>query len=70
MNSLGALRLLENNPHLKKLVIKENDNNNYAVDSRMITYFSHYCRELTEISLRLSISRDGSFGDDFFAEAF
>jgi hypothetical protein len=43
---LSVLRLVECNPHIKRLVL---ENNEIAIESRMIAYLSKHCKEVNEI---------------------
>jgi hypothetical protein len=50
VNALSILRLVENNPHVTQLVIEE-DEDSYAIDSRMITYLSQHCCEAKRVDI-------------------
>jgi hypothetical protein len=52
MAALSTLRLIECNPHVKRLKIEDDaDTLNYSNDARMISYLSQQCPKVTEISM-------------------
>jgi hypothetical protein len=54
MDALSVLCLVECNPHVKKLVIYENeydDEDRHSIDSRMIAYLSQHCQEVNEVEI-------------------
>jgi hypothetical protein len=54
MNALATLRLIECNPHVKKLIIAEIDNEDeecYAINNRMINYLGQHCREVKDVEI-------------------
>jgi hypothetical protein len=50
MDALSVLRLIELNPHVKKLEIYEHENC-YAFDACMFGYLANHCREVKEVSI-------------------
>jgi hypothetical protein len=48
VNSLSSLYLVEGNPHLKKLIIDE-DESDYTFNCRMFQYLSQHCPEVNEL---------------------
>jgi hypothetical protein len=50
MAALSILRLVECNPHVKKLVIYGIEDD-YTIDERMIAYLSQHCREVKDVKI-------------------